>query len=108
MRSGDQPRSILHSMVLSNAVDVRLTCDILSYMKQYTSQVSSKGQVVIPAELREEMDIEAGTKLVITREGNALVMRSIDALIESLCGVTKGAGAGEYREREHKKDRFEK
>ena len=91
-------------MVISNTFDWQLTCDIMSYMKQYTSQVSSKGQIVIPAELREEMDIEAGTKLVIKREGNALVMRSIEAILDSLCGSTKGAS--EIREREHRKDRF--
>jgi AbrB family looped-hinge helix DNA binding protein len=42
----------------------------------YTS-ISSKGQLVIPAELREEMNLSAGTKVSIRREGNALVDRPI-------------------------------
>ena len=42
----------------------------------YTA-ISSKGQLVIPAELREQMKLSAGTKVSIQREGNALVVRPI-------------------------------
>jgi AbrB family looped-hinge helix DNA binding protein len=67
------------------------------------TQISSKGQVVIPAELRQEMRLSVGTKVSIQREGNALVLRPItDEFIHSLRGCTKGAG--EERERSHRDD----
>jgi len=66
----------------------------------YTS-ISSKGQLVIPAELREQMKLAAGTKVSIRREGNTLVVRPITPeFIDSLVGSTKGAAA--ERERMHK------
>jgi AbrB family looped-hinge helix DNA binding protein len=69
----------------------------------YTS-ISSKGQLVIPAELREQMNLSAGTKVSIRREGNALVVRPITPeFIDSLIGCTKGAGA--ERERTHRDDK---
>lgn len=68
----------------------------------YTS-ISSKGQLVIPAELREQMNLSVGTKFSIQREGNALILRPITkAFIDSLVGSTKGAGA--ERERMHRED----
>jgi len=68
------------------------------------SQISSKGQLVIPAELREQMKLSVGTKVAIRREGNTLVLRPITRLfIDSLVGCTKGAGA--ERERTHRDDK---
>lgn len=65
--------------------------------------ISSKGQLVIPAELREEMNLSAGTKVAIRREGNTLVLHPVTAeFIDSLIGCTKGAGA--ERERAHRDD----
>jgi AbrB family looped-hinge helix DNA binding protein len=72
-------------------------------MSQRQVSISSKGQLVIPAELREEMKLSAGTKLSIRREGNTLVLRPVTAdFIDSLMGSTKGAGA--ERERAHRDD----
>ena len=68
------------------------------------TQMSTKGQVVIPAELREEMGLENGTQLTVERHGDAIVLRPITAaFIRSLRGSTKGAGT--VRQREHRKDR---
>jgi AbrB family looped-hinge helix DNA binding protein len=67
--------------------------------------VSSKGQIVIPAELREAMGIETGTRVAIERQGDAILLRPVtDDLIRNLRGITKGAG--KIREREHRKDRW--
>ena len=67
-------------------------------------QMSTKGQVVIPAELREQMGIESGTQIAVKRQGDTIVLRPITAsFIRSLRGSTKGAGA--IREREHRKDK---
>lgn len=73
--------------------------------------VSSKGQVVIPAELRNELGIEPGTRLAIQREEGRLILQPItEEFIESLRGCTKGKNLLAAREREHRieKDRFPK
>jgi AbrB family looped-hinge helix DNA binding protein len=74
--------------------------------------VSSKGQIVIPATLREQLGIQAGTRLAIQRENNHLVLQPItDEFIHSLRGCLKGkTSLVEARKREHRieKDRTAK
>ena len=74
--------------------------------------VSSKGQIVIPATLREQLGIQAGTRLAIQRENNHLVLQPItDEFIHSLRGCLKGkTSLVEARQREHRleKDRTAK
>jgi AbrB family looped-hinge helix DNA binding protein len=66
--------------------------------------MSTKGQVVIPAELRQELGLENGTQLSVERQGDAILLRPITAeFIRGLRGSIRGAGA--VREREHRKDR---
>lgn len=73
-------------------------------MSTLFTQVSTKGQVVIPAELREEMGIKSGTQIAVRRQGDTIILRPITAaFIRSLRGSTKGVGA--IREREHRKDK---
>lgn len=43
-------------------------------MRQIYSTVSSKGQLVIPAAFREELGIEAGTRVAVRLEGTRLVL----------------------------------
>lgn len=38
-----------------------------------TATVGEKGQVVIPIEAREEMDIQSGEKLIVINGGNGIV-----------------------------------
>jgi AbrB family looped-hinge helix DNA binding protein len=67
-------------------------------------QLSSKGQLVLPAELREQMKLAAGTKVSIQRDGNTLVLRPITPqFIDSLIGCTKGASR--EREQTHRDDK---
>ena len=64
-------------------------------MEQIFTTVSSKGQIVIPAAIRESLGIEPGTRVAIRLEGDELILRpqTQDAtrrLIEKLCGSTAG------------------
>ncbi len=45
-----------------------------------TTKVSTKGQVVIPAELRDLLGWRAGTELQVERRGGTLVLRAAVAL----------------------------
>ena len=70
------------------------------------SQVSTKGQMVIPAELREALDLKPGTKVALQREGNTIVLHPIsDDLIDSIPGSLSGPSLGTIRERQHRDDK---
>jgi AbrB family looped-hinge helix DNA binding protein len=72
-------------------------------MKAEYTTVSTKGQIIIPAQIREQMKLSAGTKLSIQRDGHTLVLRPITPeFIDSLCGATKGLGA--VRDAMHRDD----
>jgi AbrB family looped-hinge helix DNA binding protein len=75
----------------------------ISPVKIVYATLSTKGQIVIPAELRDELKLSGGTKLAIQREGRALVLRPITPeFIDSLCGSTQGLG--KLREQAHRDD----
>jgi AbrB family looped-hinge helix DNA binding protein len=70
------------------------------------SQVSTKGQMVIPAELREALDLKAGTKVALQLEGNTILLQPItDDFIDSIPGSLKGQSLGKIRERQHGDDK---
>lgn len=50
--------------------------------------VSTKGRVIIPAELRRKFGIEPGIRIAIEQKGNTIMMRPITpAYIDSIQGV---------------------
>jgi AbrB family looped-hinge helix DNA binding protein len=70
------------------------------------SQVSTKGQMVIPVEFREALDLKAGTKVAVRLEGNAILVQPItEDFIDSLPGSLKGPSLGAIRERQHRDDK---
>jgi AbrB family looped-hinge helix DNA binding protein len=71
-------------------------------MELYT-KITSKGQIVIPAEIRDAMNLEPGTKVAVRREGTSIVLQPITReFIRSLIGST--TGMGDERERTHRDD----
>jgi AbrB family looped-hinge helix DNA binding protein len=68
--------------------------------------VRSKGQIVIPAALREKLAIKTGMRLAISSEENQLILQSInEAFIRRLRGCCKGKDSlVEAREREHRRE----
>jgi AbrB family looped-hinge helix DNA binding protein len=74
-----------------------------SRMETFYTHINSKGYVIIPAQLREQLKLSSRTRVSIQREGNTLVLRPIiPEFIGSLIGCTKAAGA--ERERLHRDD----
>jgi len=66
--------------------------------------VSSKGQIVIPAALRQKLGIKTGTRLAIRSEENQLILQPITReFISRLVGCCKGEDSlVEARERQHR------
>ena len=69
--------------------------------------VSSKGQIVIPSDLRDELCITTGTRIAIQRVDNRLVLEPItDDFVRSVRGCLKGPDSlVEVREREHRREK---
>ncbi|MGA3135613.1 MAG: AbrB/MazE/SpoVT family DNA-binding domain-containing protein [Terracidiphilus sp.] len=68
-------------------------------MQQVFTTVSSKGQMVIPAHLREALGIEAGTRVAIHQDGTRLILepKTLAAklcLIKEMRGCTAGLPSG--------------
>jgi len=68
-------------------------------MERLYTIVSSKGQMVIPAVLREELGIEPGTRVAVRREGTCLILepQTLAAklrLIDEMQGCTAGLPSG--------------
>ncbi|QOJ78831.1 AbrB/MazE/SpoVT family DNA-binding domain-containing protein [Infirmifilum lucidum] len=64
-----------------------------SYVK-----LSSKGQIVIPAEIRRELGLTAGDRIIVERVGDAILLRPVVRL-SKLMGVDRIEGASEEVER---------
>ena len=68
-------------------------------MDRVYTTVSSKGQMVIPAGIREALGIEAGTRIAIRQEGQRVILEpeTIAAklrLIDEMQGCTAGLPSG--------------
>ncbi|MFB6214673.1 MAG: AbrB/MazE/SpoVT family DNA-binding domain-containing protein [Candidatus Bipolaricaulia bacterium] len=42
-----------------------------------STKVSSKGQIVIPKHLREELDLHQGDNLILVKKGDTLILRKM-------------------------------
>ena len=61
-------------------------------------KLSSKGQIVIPAKIRKELKLSKGDKLLLERNGDAIILRPMVKL-SKLRGVDKIEGASEEIEK---------
>jgi len=84
-------------------LDLSLTIPYHFPMKAEYTTLSTKGQIIIPAEIRDQMKLAVGTRLSIQRDGQTLILRPITPeFIDSLCGSTKGLG--KLRDTMHRDD----
>jgi AbrB family looped-hinge helix DNA binding protein len=68
-------------------------------MEQLFATVSSKGQMVIPASIRESLSIESGTRIAVRQEGARVILEPCTRaakrrLIKELRGCTAGGPSG--------------
>jgi AbrB family looped-hinge helix DNA binding protein len=67
----------------------------ITTMLSYRTVISSKGQVVIPAELREQLGLDKGTRATWTEEKGRLVLTPItERRLDEIMGFLK-PGPGE-------------
>ena len=65
-----------------------------------------KGQIVIPAALRKKYGITGGTRIVVTDNGDEIVLRPITPqYLKKLRGSLKGSGALKVLMDERRKDK---
>ena len=50
--------------------------------------VSKRGYIVLPANLRKEMGIKPGTKVILTRDNDRIVLTPVASFTERLHGLT--------------------
>ena len=76
-------------------------------MGGYTATASVKGQIVIPAALRQKYAIHDGTRILVEDAGDRIVLRPVTAaMVKRLRGSLKGKGALQtlLAEREHDRE----
>lgn len=55
---------------------------------------SSRGQIVIPKEIRERLEIVPGKKLLIKAEGDHVIIKPMpDDPVDHFCGIFKGGSS---------------
>jgi AbrB family looped-hinge helix DNA binding protein len=58
-------------------------------MTTYRTTISSKGQVIIPAELRKRLGLMKGVRAVWTEDRGHLVLTTIDRILDEIQGSLK-------------------
>jgi AbrB family looped-hinge helix DNA binding protein len=79
-------------------------------MNRQITTVSTKGQFVIPSEMRSALGIKPGTRICVTQEGSRIVLEPVSAeLVDKTRGMLAGGRSltkALLRERRREKDRW--
>jgi AbrB family looped-hinge helix DNA binding protein len=79
-------------------------------MNRQITTVSTKGQFVIPSEMRSALGIKPGTRIAVTYDGTKIVLEPVTAeLVDKTRGMLAGGPSltkSLLRERRHTKDRW--
>ncbi len=69
------------------------------------TRVTAKGQIVIPAVLRRKYGIKKGTKIIVSDNGDSIVLKPItEEYLKKLQGSLKGKGGLKVLLDERRKD----
>ncbi len=58
-------------------------------MKSISVTVSERGYIVLPAQLRKEMAITPGTRILISKEKGKLILETVPSFTKKLSGLTE-------------------
>lgn len=70
-------------------------------------KLSSKGQIVIPAEIREYLKLEKGDKVLIEKKNQDIVLKPV-AKLSRLKGIDKGAWKDTSKEIDKMREEWDK
>ena len=71
------------------------------------TRATAKGQIVIPATLRQKYGIKEGTRIVVTDDGDSIILKPItEEYLKKLQGSLKGKGALKVIIDERRKDKM--
>jgi AbrB family looped-hinge helix DNA binding protein len=59
-------------------------------MKSIGLTVSKRGYIVLPASIRRQMNIKSGTKILLSREENRIILQPVVSFTEKMSGLTAG------------------
>jgi AbrB family looped-hinge helix DNA binding protein len=76
-------------------------------MTQITT-VSTKGQFVIPAEMRESLGIAPGTRIAVTLQESRIILEPVsEKLVDETCGMLAGGPSlSKLLKKERSKDKW--
>ena len=57
-------------------------------MKSIGLKVSKRGYIVLPASIRRQMNIKSGTKILLSKEENRLILQPVVSFTDRLSGLT--------------------
>lgn len=60
-------------------------------MKSMSVKVSDRGYIVLPAKVRKEMSIKSGTRMLLTKEEDKIILQPVASFTEKLSGLTSGS-----------------
>jgi AbrB family looped-hinge helix DNA binding protein len=70
-------------------------------MESIGLKVSKRGYIVLPAKIRRQMNIKSGTKILLSREENRIILQPVVSFTDQLAGLTAqkfGKSAEEVQE----------
>ena len=60
-------------------------------MTSMNIKVSDRGYIVLPAKVRKEMSIKGGTRMLLIREEDKIILQPIHSFTEKLSGISSGS-----------------
>ena len=51
--------------------------------------ISSRGYIVLPAKIRKEMNLNAGTRVLLTKKEDKIILQPVPSFTEKLSGITR-------------------
>ena len=58
-------------------------------MESVGAIISSRGYIVLPAKLRKEMNLHAGTRVLLTKMNDKIILQPVPSFTEKLAGITR-------------------
>jgi AbrB family looped-hinge helix DNA binding protein len=58
-------------------------------MESIGATISSRGYIVLPAKLRKEMNLHAGTRVLLTKMNDKIILQPVPSFTEKLSGITR-------------------